>query len=408
MSAIKYIIFFLLILPTTTFAQTLGNYEVSPTCDLTINFPFDRTNIIATAVSFNWYKGENASSTYTYGGISGGVGSSYNTILQSGAIVLSTTSSSITYSANGMTASPNLGNGYYFAETNNIPNGQGKIYYQFNKTSSSTCTAFNSNDPVLSLTPQPWLRIVSPQNNLITNNTQNDTITITLQVNSGTSTATSTTLRFFSQFQELSPVTFPITQSGLSTFDYELNLPVFSDYIQYSADMYVNSSSTLQTPTNNITINNDTGSISLYSKEDCNLSLFDLSTWWECTTGLVSYLLIPPAGSLNALVWYTGFASSTPATTYLNEQTYFAQTTLNSVGTTSVASLNMSIPINIAGHATLTLPIVSFTEFDTTLGNADELFRGVCLASLVIFALSIYLGNVQRAFRTIAYRGLDT
>jgi len=137
---------------------------------------------------------------------------------------------------------------------------------------------------------------------------------------------------------------------------------------------------------------------------------FDCSIFnpWECIKNLIYYLFVIPPGSQTALTWYSQ-GSSSVASSFLDSGTDLITTSLSmgETSTTTAESLNMSLTIPI-GNATITLPIISFTEVDEKMGNADEIFRLVSLATLVIFALGVYIGNVQRAWRIISFKGIDT
>lgn len=126
-------------------------------------------------------------------------------------------------------------------------------------------------------------------------------------------------------------------------------------------------------------------------------------TYIQCIPSVVAFLFIPQPQAMNTLVWYSN-ASTSPATAYLayGNQRMNQSLAIGQSATTTVSSLNMSIPITV-NNATMTLPIVNFTEVDDKMGGADEVFRAVALAALVLFAISVYIGNVQRAMYRIAF-----
>lgn len=212
--------------------------------------------------------------------------------------------------------------------------------------------------------------------------------------------------------------TFTATAYGMTASGYNgLTVTGYtgSDSNYSTASPYTNTSFTVTTPTQTFAVSptytlTTTDSFvvpQLATKEDCEFSIFDMSSWWDCTSSFIAYLVIPPPNALNALAWY-GYASTSPATQFMGQSSNLLTDTLQySTPTSTISTLSISIPINV-GNATITLPIINFEAYEDYGGDAVPLFRFICLGTLVIFAMLTYVGNVQRALRIITYKGLDT
>lgn len=291
--------------------------------------------------------------------------------------------------------------------------------YEFGSAENSSAFAFSNFIPVLRLcngacdtntfqplpegTDYPWVRVFSPSTSEILNGETN----FSFQINTGTTTAIDK-LRVYvnSEIQDLGYFDIPVTTDGISLYNYTFTFPNLTDTVQVIPGLMIGTSTIEIGTVAQYRVSDNTGDLPTIDKAACEFSLFDLTSWWDCTTSLITYLLIPPANTLGTLAWYAS-ASSSPSTGFFASQTTKLQSALTAVnGTSSLTSLDMTIPLSIAGHSTMTIPIISFSGAYDELPTQFALFRLICLATLVIFALSVYVGNVQRAWNIIAFKGM--
>jgi len=163
------------------------------------------------------------------------------------------------------------------------------------KFCNGTCDD-NNFSAIPNLTVSAWARLNSPASGSVVDagTTQN----LQFQVNTGTTTADNVQVRFSSNIQSLAPYNYTITQTGLSNFSYDLNLPAIADYIQMVVDVRSGTTSLYVSPTYSLNVR-VSGSGLLVNPEEAQ-SCDDLSgvTWAICTT--TAFLFVPSEASINS------------------------------------------------------------------------------------------------------------
>ena len=138
-------------------------------------------------------------------------------------------------SSNGQSASMN---GFLYPKTTVIPTM---------KFCNGSCN--NNNFSVIpNLTADAWVRVNSPSTNISV--AGGTTQSISVQYNTGTSTAIQSVMRFSSSLQSIVPKVHTVTANGLTSYTENIALPSFNDSISYNVS--------LETPGNSASLFADT------------------------------------------------------------------------------------------------------------------------------------------------------
>lgn len=261
---------------------------------------------------------------------------------------------------------------------------------------------------VPSYSPTSWVRMDSPYSGSVYNANDVQRIPLNFTLNTGTTSADKVVVRFSSTKQSITPYDYTIVSTGISSFTYDFSVPAFSDELLINATIYSGTTSLYVSPTYSLVITdsdfiNNNFALNT-SKEDCEFSFLDMSSWWDCSVAFVYYMFVPTP-SMYSNLGLSVKASSTPGFdilmqgyNYTSSFLTYANTGLNNPTTT--VDLSIDIPIS---NATMTLPILSLGTAYNKAKTAFDLFRMVLLASLVLYALSVYIGNLQRWVTRIYY-----
>ena len=218
-----------------------SSYTLTNFCDLTIDFDniagYNRDQILTSSAIAGYWRGVFNDRTNNQGSVTGGVGITQNAFLE---IFFDEIEQDV-YFAKLIPNDIGTGiqnSGIYWLEVS-VMSMSFYVPFEVTQRISSTDVRCNGNLLLPELTASPWARITRPTDQ----STVPFNLGMTVQTNTGTSSADNVLVTFNSTNQTLLPYVYDLTQTGLQTENFDYNLPNLDDTITIQA--FLRSSTTI-------------------------------------------------------------------------------------------------------------------------------------------------------------------
>lgn len=261
----------------------------------------------------------------------------------------------------------------------------------------------NYFSPLPNVTASPWARLTSPNSGSTVLGGQ--LLPLSFQVNTGTSTADNVQIRFSSELQSLIPYDYTITQTGINSFTYNLNLPSFEDTIQFIVDVRSGTTSLVTSPDYTINVTTNPNNIDLGLTDSRPSACDNMFVGALCS--IAEWLFFPGEISITFFSSTLDSLNDRKPFSYFSEASDIIQTTASTATTSEFVNLEVTIPI-----IGTSLPILTKDSLDSIYPTDTRLLIRTVIAYglwilliltllymlLNIFNKAVYMGEQQQSF----------